>query len=205
MYVCWSCIHTRVCMHTHVHLSTESLLTSLFRIELYMCTTRCSVRLVKHEPIVSQRIQFEILFSVTKVSMDSWVWTNDPSVCNSIVRDKFEEHEKPAVPREKYAPGVELPALWPLSYSYQATTPLSLVILSILSRAIHCVKISGWVVAFLLKVFAHVCDFGGGWLVHGWIPAHFVCVSTCLSVREFVCECVCLWNPFGTSRQSELH
>ena len=33
----------------------------------------------------------------------------------------------------------------------------------------------------------------------------FVSVSTCLSVREFVRECVCLWNPFGTSRQSELH
>ena len=31
-----------------------------------MCTTRCSVRIVKHEPIGSQRIHFEILFSVMK-------------------------------------------------------------------------------------------------------------------------------------------
>ena len=58
-------------------LTSESLHTSSFRIviiELHMCTTRCSVRIVKHEPIGSQRIQFETLFSVM-----SWVlkspWT----------------------------------------------------------------------------------------------------------------------------------
>lgn len=57
------CMPVCACTHTYTY---ESIHTSLFRIviiELHMCTAKCSVRVVKHEPIASQRVRFQMLFS----------------------------------------------------------------------------------------------------------------------------------------------
>ena len=83
------------CTHTYTY---ESIHTSLFRIviiELHMSTARCSVQVVKHEPIDSQRVQFQMLFSVA-VQKSLWTvefeqMTQDFVICES---------QKPAVPRD---------------------------------------------------------------------------------------------------------
>ena len=104
------CIPVCACTHTYTH---ESIHTSLFRIviiELHMCTAKCSVRGSETwADWLSKGSISNALFGLgcgTKISMDSWVWTNDLSFCNSELFNCMRwicESQKPAVPRDYWS------------------------------------------------------------------------------------------------------
>lgn len=181
-----------------------------------MCTTRCSVRLVKHEPIDSQRIQFETLFSVMSWLLKS-PWTVEfEQTIQAFVIQLYEMNLRNTKSQLSLGENTLL-GLSCQRYGHWATVtkqpPLSLLLYFLFCLVPFIVWRFpaeswhfGWkclLVCVTLEEddlckdeFRHICVCVSCVRVHVFVCA-WVCAWVCLSLK-------CFWNAFGTSRQSEL-